>query len=65
MKLAPEVRKLVKAALDAGWVAVETKKGVTLRAPDGVATVGFHRTPSDHRSTQNLRSSLRRNGVAV
>ncbi len=56
------VGQIRKAAKKQGWTEVETKNGWTLRSPDGVNTVGLHRTPSDHRWFDNTLRDFRKGG---
>lgn len=61
-----DLRNLAKLAQSQGWTLQPTRKGhVRFNAPDGATTVLAGGTPSDHRSTKNLLSLLRRSGLEV
>jgi hypothetical protein len=68
------LRKIVRAALDAGWTYDTTKKGHPRLTPprgqrhaDGtlVAPVTFALTPSDHRGDRQGVAYLRRAGIRL
>lgn len=61
-RLRGEERKLATAALDQGWRAQETRKGVRLLSPDGTTTASIHTSQSDIRAMRNLKAQLRRGG---
>ena len=46
-----------------GCTIVETKKGYRILCPDGVSTLGFHKTASDHRAEANIRGDVKRAGL--
>lgn len=48
-----------------GYRVKATRKGWTVYGKDGQRTVGFHRTPSDHRAFKNIVAELRKIGVQV
>jgi len=54
--------KVIDAAIEQGWRTQTTKDGLQLFAPDGVAIVTIHGTPSDRRAIKNAISRLRRHG---
>ena len=57
-------RRLVRIIRDLekqGAEVIQTRKGWTLRFPDGTSTT-THRTPSDHRAHKNLRADVERAG---
>jgi IS4 transposase len=56
-------RQLQRRAWDAGWWPVRTKKGVAWLAPDGVAQVVLHNTPSDRRAYDNVEARFRAAGL--
>jgi len=64
-KLARGYKQLIKAAEAEGWTLHKTKKGYTMRHPNGKDTVGFHATPSDNHALANARGDFRRAGVDV
>jgi hypothetical protein len=56
----------VQAAWDEGWWCVKVKKGyIHAKSPDMKTMIVIESTPSDHHSTANTRSRLRRAGVNV
>ena len=58
-------RRLIAAAIAAGWRGIPTRNGTMLRSPDGVTQVLVHHTPSDGRAMKNARAMLRRAGVVA
>jgi hypothetical protein len=58
-------KRIVAAAREQGWRAVDTKDGVMLLAPNGTGKVMIHRTPSDRRSIRHTLGDLRREGGFV
>jgi hypothetical protein len=57
--------KIARAAEEQGYRVRPTRKGWVVYGKDGKSTVGFHRTPSDHRAAKNLRADLKKIGVVV
>lgn len=62
-----EIEQLIRGAQKwQGWRVVETKKGWMLYPPDkSQSGVPVHKTPSDWRAWQNLKSQLRRRGAPI
>jgi hypothetical protein len=56
---------LARLAEQQGFRVRQTRSGWTVYGKDGTSTVGFHRTPSDHRAYRNARADLKRIGVQV
>jgi len=57
-----EYPKVRKEAERQGWKVKSTRKGEMLLAPDGVTSVMWHHTPSDHRALDNTVTKMRRAG---
>lgn len=57
-----EYPKVRKEAERQGWKVKPTRKGEMLLAPDGVTSVQWHHTPSDHRALDNMVAKMRRAG---
>lgn len=70
MSLKTDMKKAIRAALDAGWFLDDTpdKRHVMLHHSSG-ATVVASVTPSDHRAIKNFQSDIkratRREGVTI
>jgi hypothetical protein len=61
-----DVRKLVNAAVDAGWLFRLTGSNHgQLRSPDGRVVIHFPGSGSSQRGVKHLRADLRRNGLAL
>lgn len=60
-----DLRRAVRAALDAGWVIRPGTRHAVLLSPDGRTTVGVPSSPSDWRSIRNTLAELRRGGVQL
>jgi len=58
-----EMRVVLDSLRSQGVPLVKTKDGYRVLFPNG-ATTAIHRTPSDHRSTANLRGAIRRAGFS-
>jgi hypothetical protein len=57
-----EYPKVRREAERQGWRVKPTRKGERLLGPDGVSSVQWHRTPSDHRALDNMVAEMRRCG---
>lgn len=61
-----DARRVVCAAIEAGWEWVMTGKGHSrLRSPDGVTTVIVSGSSSDGNAARVLRRELRRGGLSL
>jgi len=60
-----DLRKLQKAAWDAGWWPENKKRGIMWQAPDTVRHVMVHRSNSDHHAYANLLAEFRSAGLQV
>lgn len=58
-------RALARLCEKQGFRVKVTRNGWVVYGKDGSTTVGFHRTPSDHRAERNLRADLKRMGVQL
>lgn len=56
-------RRLIQAAQDAGWKVEWTGGGHIKFIPPSGRPIFTSGTPSDHRTTQNLKHRLRREGL--
>ena len=57
------LKKLQKAAWDAGWWPERKKAGILWQCTDGVGQVLIHHSASDHRAYDNLLGEFRRHGL--
>lgn len=57
--------RLAHTAERQGFRVRQTRAGWVVYGKDGKSTVGFHRTPSDHRAHRNAVADLRRIGVTL
>lgn len=60
-----ETDGLLAKAWTQGWWVEEGRKGLKCYPPSDDAIVSVHRTPSDHRNYQNLRTTFRRSGLQL
>ena len=59
------INKIVQALLKVGWRALKGRGHPRLKSPDGKLTITVPKTPSDHRSSLNWISQIRRCGVVI
>jgi len=59
------LKKLQKAAWDAGWWPERKKRGILWQAPDTVSHVMVHGSNSDHHAYANLLAEFRNAGLQV
>lgn len=59
------LKKIQKAAWDAGWWPAEKKSGIMWQSPDGRHQVMLHRTDSDHRAYDNAVAQFRAAGLKL
>jgi hypothetical protein len=57
-----EYPKVRREAERQGWHIRPTRRGEMLLAPDGVTSVQWHHTPSDHRALNNTVAKMRKAG---
>jgi hypothetical protein len=60
-----DLKKLQKAAWDAGWWPDTKKNGIMWLSPDGTGHVMLHASNSDHRAFANARKEFRNAGLEV
>lgn len=60
-----EADRIARVVEKAGLRVKRTKNGYVAYGADGVTTVGWHRSPSDHRAMRNLKQDLRQIGVEI
>ncbi len=58
----PDMRRAIKAALDAGIRHRMTKSGILFYGENGVDCVPVHKTSSDHRAYRNMLAQFRKIG---
>lgn len=59
------LKKVQKAAWDAGWWPKRTKSGIMWLAPDRAGQVLLHGTSSDHHAYDNAVAEFRKAGLKV
>ena len=59
------LKKLQKAAWDAGWWPEMKKSGIMWLAPDGAGQVMLHGSSSDHHAYANALGEFRKAGLEV
>lgn len=59
------INDIVKRLIRQGWEALKGRGHPRIKSPDGKITITVPKTPSDHRSTMNWISQIRRCGVEL
>lgn len=63
MSIESDTKKVFRAAERQGWTSKAIKAGTMWFSPDGVSKVTVHRTPSDHRTFDNMLQQFRAGGL--